>query len=146
MRASSLVRGAVIAASVSLLVGMGPEARAQGFNVSGVWQGVNYTSQLPGPHKVVLSLNQSGSSVSGTFSVATGVYGTGQGQITGSKTMTMYWTNTTPSCPGNYQNSYVVSGNTMTWTFTGQDCLGQEQGRGNAKRTMALEKKTISKQ
>jgi hypothetical protein len=146
MRTSSLVRGAVIAASVSLLVGIGPEARAQGFNVSGVWQGVNYTSQLPGPHKVTLSLNQSGSSVSGSFWVATGVYGTGQGQITGPNTMTIYWTNATPSCPGNYQNSYIVSGNSMTWTFTGQDCLGPEQGKGNAKRTMALGKKTISKQ
>jgi hypothetical protein len=60
--------------------------------------------------------------------------------------MIMSWTNTSPNCAGNYQNSYIVSGNSMKWTFTGQDCLGREQGNGTAKRTVVLEKKTISKQ
>jgi hypothetical protein len=146
MRVSSLVRGAAIAASVTLLIGISPQARAQGLNVSGVWQGVNYASKVPGPHKVVLTFNQSGPAVIGSFWVATGVYGVGQGQITGPNSMTMSWTNTSPSCQGNYQNSYVVSGNAMTWTFTGQDCLGPEQGKGAAKRTVGLEKKTISGQ
>lgn len=146
MPTSSSVRSAVIAASVGFLVAMGTQAHAQGLNVSGVWQGVNYTSQVPGPHKVVLTLNQAGTAVVGAFWVDTGVSGTGQGQITGPNSMTMSWTNTTPQCPGSYQNSYQVTGSSMTWTFTGQDCLGQEQGKGNAKRTVALGKKTISKQ
>jgi hypothetical protein len=144
MRTSSLVY-AVAAAGITVLIGTVPQARAQGLNVSGVWQGVNYTSKVPGPHKVVLSLLQNGSAVSGNYWVATGVYGTGQGQITGPKTMTISWTNTSPNCPGTYQNSYVVSGNVMTWTFTGDDCLGPEVGKGNAKRTVTLEKKTIAK-
>jgi hypothetical protein len=101
---------------------------------------------VKGARKVVLNLNQSGFAVSGTFWVATGVYGTGQGQITGPNSMTIYWTNTSPNCFGSYQNAYAVSGNAMTWTFTGQDCLGSEQGYGNARRTVGLSKKTISGQ
>ena len=118
-------------------------ATAQAQSAAGVWQGVYYTSQSPGAHKVTLSISQSGPLIYGFFWAAPGVYGTGTGQITGINTIEIFWTNTPPNCTGNYQNQYTISGNRLTWTFTGLDCLGRETGYGSARRTMGLEKKTI---
>lgn len=102
-------------------------------SVSGVWEGTNYASKVSGPAKVILILGQDGSAVQGAYSASTGVFGFGQGTVSGS-TMTIQWTNRS-QCKGTYTTNYQLSGNSMTWTFTGQDCLGDEQGYGNATRT-----------
>lgn len=136
---------AAAAVIVGLTLGVGATAKAQMLNVTGVWQGVNYTSQVPGPHKVVLSLSQTGQQVIGYYWVSTGVYGTGQGLITSPNSMTMTWTNTSPDCPGTYNNLYIVTGNKMTWSFTGNDCLGIETGYGNATRLVTLGKRIMKK-
>lgn len=102
-------------------------------NVTGIWTGVNYTSKVPGPHAVKLVFKQDGSKVTGTYCVETGVCGKGEGTISGSK-MEIRWKNTTPSCPGEYLNKYLVSEDQMMWKFSGEDCLGSEEGHGYAHR------------
>ena len=67
------------------------------------------------------------------FIVSTGVSGDGYGTVSGT-TMIIYWQNETPSCPGHYKNLYQLDGDSMTWTFTGEDCLGMETGYGDAKK------------
>jgi hypothetical protein len=88
---------------------------------------------VPGPHAVRLDLMQSGTKVTGTFCVSTGVCGKGEGTISGNR-MEINWKNTTTSCPGAYHNTYLVSEGQMIWKFTGEDCLGSEQGHGYAKK------------
>jgi hypothetical protein len=39
---------------------------------------------------------------------------------------------TTPGCETIYQMKGKVTGNVMTWSFTGHDCLGDESGNGTA--------------
>lgn len=119
--------GAAIAAdAVTLPVGAGV--------VAGYWQGTNTASQLPGRKiPVAFVLNQSGSSVTGGYVAASGVYGDGSGSFSGTQG-TMTWTNSTPSCPGTYTNSYALVGNVLSWTYKGDDCLGPETGSGQAVR------------
>lgn len=100
-------------------------------NVTGTWLGINYTSQVPGPHAVKLVLQQEGGKVTATYCVETGVCGKGEGTISGSR-MEIRWKNTTPSCPGEYLNKYLISEDQMMWKFTGEDCLGPEKGHGYA--------------
>lgn len=100
-------------------------------NVSGVWEGVNYTNQIPGPHVVQLVLRQEGNKVTGSYRISTGASGTGEGTVSGSS-MEIFWKNTPPSCPGEYRNKYLISEDQIMWKFSGKDCLGQEEGHGYA--------------
>lgn len=108
------------------LLGAGP--------ISGYWQGTYTASQIP--HQsfpITLVFHQSGRIVTGGFVTSTGVYGSGTGSVSGSS-VTITWRNSTPQCPGRYQGTYRISGNTMTWSYTGRDCLGVERGSGSASR------------
>jgi hypothetical protein len=78
-------------------------------------------------------LKQEGAKVTGTYCVTTGVCGKGEGTISGSH-MVIDWKNTTPSCPGEYHNTYLVAEDQIIWKFTGKDCLGPEDGHGYAKK------------
>jgi hypothetical protein len=112
-----------------------PMARLLGSgSMSGYWTGTYNASQVPNQNFAVsLVFHQSGSSVTGGFVTASGVYGRGSGRVTGS-TAIVSWINTTPQCPGRYQATYQISGNTLTWTYRGRDCLGTESGSGSATR------------
>jgi len=107
-------------------------------NVTGVWVGVNYASQVGGgktPSAITVTFVQQGNIITGEYTVATGVAGVGSGHMTGNNTFIMQWVNTTPSCPGSYENEYTISGNNdseISWTFTGKDCLGYENGHRSA--------------
>lgn len=104
-------------------------------SVSGKWVGVNYTSQVEGPAKVVVNLSQNGNKITGDYWASTGVAGKGAGKMTSDTTFHMDWVNTTSSCPGTYSNDYTIKGDQITWVFTGKDCLGKEEGHGYARRS-----------
>jgi len=124
-----------IVSSLFVLLTLGATAyAASSVNVSGNWVGVNYTSQVQGPSEVKLHLSQAGENIAGSYWAATGVAGNGKGSMTGVNTFHIDWVNTTKSCPGTYSNDYIINGNQITWTFTGKDCLGVEQGHGYATR------------
>lgn len=109
-------------------------AGAASADISGVWQGTNYSSKVKGPAQVMLLLSQQPEGgVQGLYWATTGVAGNGKGKIDGT-TMTIEWTNTSPNCPGSYKNTYSVNGDQLQWTFTGADCLGPQDGRGSANR------------
>jgi hypothetical protein len=137
------VHAALIGAAVAAAVGtVGYAAQPASLfgngRAAGYWQGYNTASQVPGrrfPTSFVL--NQSGNAVTGGFVTASGVYGSGTGTVSGS-TATMVWTNTSPQCPGTYRNRYRITGNTMTWTYSGEDCLGKESGSGHATRVPSV--------
>jgi hypothetical protein len=131
---SALAAATVAAAAASVGYAAQPASLFGSGRAAGYWQGSNTASQVPGrrfPTSFVL--NQSGNAVTGGFVTASGVYGTGTGTVSGS-TATIVWTNTSPQCPGTYRNSYRITGSTMTWTYSGRDCLGDESGSGQATR------------
>ncbi|MGZ3881432.1 MAG: hypothetical protein ACXVBF_08860 [Flavisolibacter sp.] len=103
-------------------------------NVTGSWSGAYYASQVKGPAQVSFTLTQTGTVVKGEYKSSTGVAGVGEGTING-QIMHIDWTNTT-SCSGKYSNDYQITPdyNHMTWTFTGVDCAGKEEGNGSADR------------
>lgn len=71
--------------------------------------------------------------VVGTYKSADGAIGTIQGRISGN-TVTADATQVTPTCLGSFRMLGTLDGQTYTWSFEGQDCLGDEQGKGTASR------------
>lgn len=108
-------------------------------NYSGTYVGTYTATGAPGRHQVTLGFTQSGQSMSGTYKTSTGVAGVCNGWLSGNVAqMSCY--NTTPSCPGNYGGPYTFSASAVTWTYNGFDCLGPEQGTGNARKIFAHKK------
>lgn len=105
-----------------------------GPNVAGTWIGMNYTSKVKNPSKVIVNFSQENTKISGNYWAATGVAGLGKGLVTGTNTFRVEWVNITTNCPGTYSNEYIVEANKLTWTFKGKDCLGEETGHGSAAR------------
>lgn len=102
-------------------------------NVSGVYVGTYTASKLPGETlHIVLTFYQAGTSLRGHYTTSSGVAGDGWGVLSNS-TAQMAWQNTTRSCPGTYQGTYHFAEPTVTWTYSGKDCLGDEKGKGQAK-------------
>lgn len=96
-------------------------------NVTGIWSGTFSTSLIWGI--LVLDLSQSGSSVTGTF-YTDEAWGTVSGTVSGN-TLHFNITETVPGCSGSFSGNGSVSGNTMSLTFSGSDCLGSHNnGQG----------------
>ncbi len=106
-------------------------ASALAQNYSGVYSGTYTASQAPGQHSVTLTFSQTGTTMDGKYATSTGVAGTCSGTLSGN-TAYLYCHNTTSSCPGDYQGPYTFSASGVTWTYTGYDCLGYEEGKGVA--------------
>jgi hypothetical protein len=107
-------------------------------DVTGTWEGINYTSQVSGQRGMKLFLTQKGKTVSGSYSGKTGVIGKGMGLVSGLY-MEIQWENTPrpndkKKCEGKYKNRYLISEDQtqLVWVFTGKDCLGEEKGYGYA--------------
>lgn len=122
-------------AAVAVLPLVAGSALAQDY--SGVYVGTYTASQAPGEHKISLTFKQSGTSIQGAYITSTGVAGICFGVLS-SNVAQMYCQNTTPSCPGTYKGPYTFSTSNVTWTYTGQDCLGDEQGKGAAQKLAAF--------
>ncbi|MBP2297218.1 hypothetical protein [Azospirillum rugosum] len=104
-------------------------------NLTGYWSGTNTASQVPGKTANVTFFlrQQRDGTVIGGYVASTGVYGTGTGKFSGN-TGTMSWINTSPYCVGEYSNTYTIAADgSLSWTYNGKDCLGDETGSGTAK-------------
>jgi hypothetical protein len=66
-----------------------------------------------------------------SYATSSGVAGSCNGTVS-SNVAIMTCRNSTASCPGTYRDRYVFSGNVVTWTYSGRDCLGNETGKGTA--------------
>jgi len=132
----TVYRVMLAAAAMQLAVAGGALAQ----NYSGAYVGTYTASAAPGPHKVHLNFTQSGAVMTGNYATSTGVGGVCDGWLTGNVAQ-MFCYNTTPSCYGNYQGPYTFSPAGVTWTYTGFDCLGAEQGAGKAEKITAHAKK-----
>jgi hypothetical protein len=109
-------------------------------NYSGAYVGTYTASAAPGVHQISLGFSQNGQSMSGGYKASTGVAGVCNGWLNGNVAqMSCY--NTTPSCPGNYFGPYTFSAGGVTWTYSGLDCRGPEQGAGKAVKISAHKKK-----
>jgi hypothetical protein len=118
--------------------------------LTGDWVG-NYQSSTIGKARVKLSFYQldpatlsqsprgqhagkvAQETVVGIYQTTTGAIGTISGSLQGSE-FKLVATQTTPGCPATFQMPGSVDGNTMKWQFQGADCLGPENGTGEASR------------
>lgn len=97
-------------------------------NVSGYWSGT-YSSNLVSSN-ITLNLTQSGSNITGTDSSTNGANGTVSGTVSGDTISFMLYQKTT-GCLGAFSGTGTVSGDTLTLSFTGADCLGvHSNGQG----------------
>jgi hypothetical protein len=106
-------------------------AFAQGF--SGNYVGTYTASKLPGQTlHIGLYFHQTQPSLMlAAYATSSGVAGQCTGPVQGNKAY-LTCINTTPSCKGTYRGTYVFSGDNVTWTYSGTDCLGNETGKGMA--------------
>jgi hypothetical protein len=106
-------------------------------DVGGTYQGTDNAANKNGQGEVKISIivKQNGSNVSVSFKTATGGEGEGTGTLTGSKVSSISLRSTVPGCPGSYQGSLDFSGDTMNWSYQGNDCGGVMEGHGTAMRT-----------
>jgi hypothetical protein len=97
-------------------------------NLSGTWN-ANFASNLVSRTNGTLALSQSGTTVSGTYNVATGAGGTFTGIVSG-RMASFALTQTTPGCTGNFSGHAAVmpSPETLVYYYTGTDCLGAHSG------------------
>lgn len=98
--------------------------------ISGLYVGT-YTATSSGTSPIAIVFTQSGDLVNGNFLTPSGMNGVGGGRIA-SNVADMNWVVTTAWCPGDYLGKYTFSGDTVTWTYSGNDCTGHEAGQGQA--------------
>ena len=99
--------------------------------IEGTYEGTFTLSQVTGDHQISLTFQQSGPEVAVTYRSALGGRGSGKGTIAGNIIAAMPLRSET-NCPGLYTASFKFSGDTVSWTYSGQDCNGPAQGRGIA--------------
>jgi hypothetical protein len=105
--------------------------------VSGTYVGTNelaITKGGEGAQKISVVVVQSQNNLNVTFKTASGGQGDGTGTLTGNKVSSLSLKNTTPECPGSYDASLEFSGETVKWTYQGNDCNGPVIGHGTATR------------
>jgi len=105
-------------------------------DISGNWSG-NYSTNLISGYINFVNITQSGINFSGTYNDSLGTIGTINGEYNGNGfdgfDFTMTQTNST--CSGSFNGTAYVNGNTLTFTFTGYNCLGtHENGTGTLTR------------
>jgi hypothetical protein len=80
---------------------------------------------------LTLNLTQTSGAITGTYSSPNGAGGTVSGSVSGN-TCSFTLNQTTTDCTGNFNGTGTVSANTLTFTFSGSDCLGTHtNGRGS---------------
>jgi hypothetical protein len=94
-----------------------------------------YDKGEKGEQKISITVEQNGSDVSISFETANGGQGKGTGTLTDTVVNSISLQSTTPGCAGSYQGSLKFAGDSMSWSYKGQDCGGAMEGHGTAKRT-----------
>jgi hypothetical protein len=123
------LRPTLLAAGLAILSSSG--AFAQGF--SGNYTGTYTASQLPGQTlKIGILFKQlTQHTMIASYATSSGVAGGCNGTVSGN-IATMICRNSTPNCPGTYRDRYTFTDTTVTWVYSGKDCLGNETGTGTA--------------
>ena len=102
-------------------------------DVSGNWSG-NYSTNLITADINFVNIIQSGINFSGTFNDSEGTIGTISGEYNGTA-FNFTMTQTNIYCSGSFNGIVYISGDTLTFTFTGYNCLGtHENGMGTLTR------------
>jgi CHAT domain-containing protein/tetratricopeptide (TPR) repeat protein len=101
--------------------------------IEGTYEGTLTINQVTGEHRISLTFQQSGPDVTVAYRSALGGSGNGKGTIAGN-VIAAVPLRSEPNCPGLYTASFEFSADTVSWTFSGQDCNGPAQGRGIAKK------------
>ncbi len=90
-------------------------------DVAGTWKG-SFSSDLIDNTDIMLIIKQDGNTISGNYYAERSV-GTISGSVDGSK-LTYTLTQTTSYCTGTFTGSGTISGESMSFSFQGTDCLG----------------------
>jgi len=102
-------------------------------DISGNWSG-NYSSNLISCYIDFVNLTQSGTSFTGTYNDSCGTTGIINGEYDGNA-FNFTMTQTSYDCSGSFSGTAYLDGNTLTFTFTGYNCLGtHENGVGSVTR------------
>jgi len=102
-------------------------------DVSGNWSG-NYSSNLISCYIDFVNLTQSDTSFTGTYNDSCGTTGIISGEYDGNA-FNFTMTQTNYDCSGSFSGTAYLDGNTLTFTFTGYNCLGtHENGVGSVTR------------
>jgi CHAT domain-containing protein/Flp pilus assembly protein TadD len=101
--------------------------------IEGTYDGTFTRSQPTGEYQISLTFHQLGPEVTVTYRSVLGGSGSGKGIIAGS-VITAVHLRSEPSCPGLFTASFAFSGDTVSFSYSGQDCSGPAQGRGIAKK------------
>jgi hypothetical protein len=107
-------------------------------NVGGAYEGMNNTTYQAGgqeEQKILIAVEQNGNDVKVSFHTPVGGLGEGVGKLTGARVESMTLQSTAPGCAGSYTGSLEFAGDTISWSYKGQDCGGTMEGHGTAKRT-----------
>jgi hypothetical protein len=101
--------------------------------IEGTYEGTFTINQVTGEHQISLTFQQSGSEVTVTYRSALGGRGSGKSTIAGNIIATVPL-RSEPNCPGPFTASFKFSDDTVSFTYSGQDCNAPGQGRGIAKK------------
>jgi hypothetical protein len=110
---------------------------ACGLSVAGTYEGMNNATYERGgqaEQKISITIEQVSSDLNVVFQTANGAQGKGSGKLTGTRVESMSLESTTPECPGSYKGSMEFPGDTVTWSYKGEDCGGAMEGHGAAKK------------
>jgi hypothetical protein len=106
--------------------------------VRGTYEGKTegaYKNGGKGEMKIAIIVEQNGSDVNVTFQTGTGEQGKGTGTLTGSVVNSISLRSAASQCPGSYEASLKFAGDTVDWSYKGEDCSGPMEGSGTAKKT-----------
>jgi CHAT domain-containing protein/Flp pilus assembly protein TadD len=101
--------------------------------IEGTYNGTFTINQVTGEHQISLTFQQSGPEVTVTYRSVLGGRGSGKSTIAGN-VITAVPLRSEPNCPGFFTASFKFFGDTVSFTYSGQDCNGPAQGRGIAKK------------
>jgi tetratricopeptide (TPR) repeat protein len=101
--------------------------------IEGTYEGTFTVNQVTGEHQISLTFQQSGSEVTVTYRSALGGRGSGKSTIASNIIATVPL-RSEPNCPGLFTASFKFSDDTVSFTYSGQDCNGPGLGRGIAKK------------
>jgi hypothetical protein len=104
--------------------------------IEGTYEGTFTLSQVTGEHQISLTFQQSGPEVAVTYRSVLGGRGSGKSTIAGN-VITAVPLRSEPNCLGLFTASFKFFGDTVSFTYSGQDCNGPAQGRGIAKKLIS---------
>jgi hypothetical protein len=107
-------------------------------NFAGKYEGMNHTTYktgAEGDQRISIDIEQTGNQLKLSFQTANGGQGEGTGVLEGNAVKTIVLKSSAPNCPGSYEGPLEFNDDgSMNWSFKGQDCGGQIEGYGTAKK------------